>query len=147
MKKTGNNLSKFSKVNNYCLAVQYVIFLFLRALKELNRGNKWFQDTMGSKERRLDRLLRTTVFHVYDPKLLTATAVLDLAATGTASISSHLCKTKHRGLRLQRGATLSHFCFTGMNECSLSVKTGKYESQRTWAVLRHISIRRVKTEN
>lgn len=37
----------------------------------------------------MNKLLRITIFHVHDPKTLTATSVLGLAGIGTVSTSSH----------------------------------------------------------
>lgn len=73
---------------------------------ERTQQGKLLQDTLGSKEK-MDRLLKTTIFHVYDPKPLTAISVPDLAGIGTVSTSSHFHKTKCRD-RCYRGVPLFH---------------------------------------
>lgn len=58
---------------------------------ERTQQGKLFQDTIGSKER-MDRLLKIAIFHVCDPKPLTAISVPDLAGIGTVNTSSHFHK-------------------------------------------------------
>lgn len=77
------------------------------ALKELNKEN-YFKIPQGL-EKKMGRLLKTMIIHVYKP--LPATSVLDLAGTGAGSASSHFRKTKPRHTCNKGYATILCFCF------------------------------------
>lgn len=76
----------------------------------------------------MNRLLKTTIFHVCDPKPLTATSVPDLAGIGTfiewnVEILVHAAGMCHYSMLL---------LYKGINAHCLCVKTCKHERQRTW---------------
>lgn len=86
--KLGNNLSQ--SIRNKQFVVSLICDLSSPwSLKGLNKAND-FKILLGLKKK-MDRLLKTTIFHVYYPKPLTT-----ISGIGTESTSSHFHKTKYR---------------------------------------------------